>query len=91
MIICGWVQNRILAFQANEIGGVQAGIIRQHIAGCKHCQKAIEILKRAQQAVSIALTASVIAPEGLTSRILAALDDLPPGASEGRSRFRRRQ
>jgi anti-sigma factor RsiW len=91
MVICGWVQNRILAYLSGEIGGARGGFIRQHIAGCKHCQKAIEMLKRAQQAVNAALSFPVTAPESLTARVMSAVGDLAPEPPDRRSRPKRRE
>lgn len=90
MIICDWVQNRILAYLDGEIGGIRSGVIRQHIAGCKRCQKAIEMLRRAQQVVSSALSTPVAAPGSLTVRVMAAVRSLPPEPPSG-SQFRRRE
>jgi len=75
---CAWVQERLLLYQAGELGAEPREQITRHLERCPRCTAMAEALAETQEQVETALPTIVEAPASLDERVMAAVRSLPP-------------
>ncbi len=73
MILCMFVQPKLLLYSSNETSTSIKMLISSHLRGCKRCQQALEQLKKTTSAVKDFMSIDVSPDIDLDIRILESI------------------
>src|SRR5438270_5445967 len=86
---CAWVQERLLLYQAGELGSEQRDAVARHLERCPRCAAMAEALIETGEQLETALPTAVEAPASLDARVMDAVRRLPPPRRSWRFAFPR--
>ncbi len=77
IMLCLWIQNRLLPYRTGELPLSVSQLIRRHLRSCKHCQAALDALEAAWSSGRTLIATSAEPPAQLESRIMDVIRVLP--------------